>query len=163
MGKIKSVKTEYPKNSADSQTYVPQTLTDFAEDGSEDFIYRIVNNTSGKLTVANYIRDVNMKTDDFCLSVLAVSDEIEIEKGDSYEFKYNLNTLIKKYGADKYIGCNFFPEGKWRCSGWENSFDYAYNIHTVTVTDSAEFCMDGENSWQIMDIVHFYSATNVHF
>lgn len=104
-----------------------------------------------------------MKTDDFSLSVIAVSDEKEIEKGASYEFKYNLNTLIKKYGADKYIGCNFFPEGKWRCSGWENSFDYAYNIHTVTVTDAADYCMDGENSWQTMDIVHFYSATNVHF
>ena len=149
----KSVKTEYPKDSTDSQTYVPQTLTDFAEDGSEDFIYRIVNNTSGKLTVANYIRDVNMKTDDFSLSVIAVSDEIEIEKGASYEFKYNLNTLKNKYGTDKYIGCNFFPEGKWRCSGWENSFDYAYNIHTVTVTDSenTKNCMDAVNSWQIID------------
>lgn len=147
----KSVKTEYPKDSTDSQTYVPQTLTDFAEDGSEDFIYKIVNNTSGKLTVANYIRDVNMKTEDFNLSKIAVSEDVVIENGSSYEFKYNLNTLIKKYGADKWIGCNFFPEDKWLCNGWENSFDYAYNIHTVTVTDSAEYCMDGENSWQTME------------
>ena len=153
MVKKKSVKTEYPKNSADSQTYVPQPLTDFAEDGSEDFIYRIVNNTSGKLTVANYIRDVKMKTNDLSLSVIAVSEDVVIENGSSYEFKYNLNTLIKKYGADKWIGCNFFPEGKWRCNGWENSFDYAYNIHTVTVTDSTDskYCMDGEDSWQTME------------
>lgn len=149
----KSVKTEYPKDSTDSQTYVPQTLTDFAENGSKDFIYKIVNNTSGKLTVANYIRDVNMKTEDFNLSKIAVSEDVVIENGSSYEFKYNLNTLKNKYGTDKYIGCNFFPEGKWRCSGWENSFDYVYNIHTVTVTDSenTKNCMDAVNSWQIID------------
>ena len=151
-----SEKPEYTENDEEkSLVYVPQTLNDFVTDDSEDFIYKVVNNTSGKLTVANYIRDVNMQTEETVLSKIAVSKDVVIEKGESYEFKYSLEALGKKYGADKWIGCNFFPEGKWLCNGWENSFDYtyAYNIHTVTVTDAedAKYCMDGDNSWQVMD------------
>ncbi|MCR4734065.1 MAG: hypothetical protein K5829_03550 [Treponema sp.] len=149
-----SEKPEYTENTAEeSQVFVPQVLNDFVTDGSEDFIYKIVNNTSGKLTVANYIRNVNMQTENINLSKIAVSEDVEIAQGESYEFKYSLNTLMNKYGADKWIGCNFFPENKWLCNGWENSFDYAYNIHTVTVTDSedAKYCMYGVNSWQVID------------
>lgn len=147
-----SVKDTYPENSADSQVYKPQALNDFVTDDTEDFIYKIVNNTSGKLTVANYIRDVYMQYDELDFTVMAVSDDVVIEEGESYEFKYSLDTLKNKYGKDKCIGCYFFPEGKWRCWGWENSFDFAYNIHTVTVKDSERYCIDGENSWDVMDI-----------
>lgn len=129
--------------------YEREVLKDFADDVTTDFIYRIENKTSGKLTVNSYIRDVNVKN--FERGIKAVSEAVEIEKDGTYEFKFDLKSLRNKYTINDYLGCYFYPEGKWRDAGWENALILSYNIHTVTVYDSEEYCMEGKNSWEVLD------------
>lgn len=114
----------------------------------EDFIYEIVNKTSGKLIVQNYMRDYYCWDED--TNLVAESKEVEIPAGKSYQFKYKLSELkaLCPLGTDYvYMGCYFFPEGKWQCSGWENDLNRTGKKHTVTVSDSTNSCMDGDNSW----------------
>ena len=119
-------------------------LTTVEED--YDFIYEVVNNTSGTLTVANFITK-NKKT-------VAKTADVEIAKGDSYQFKYNLKNLKKLYGSSSYLGCDFEPEGRWRCGGWMNDFSVENQIHRVKVTDASDpqYCMDAENIWDFINI-----------
>lgn len=111
-----------------------------------DFIYEVINNTSGSLTVATFISKGN--------KTVAKAADVVIEQGDSYQFKYNLSTLKKLYGSSSYIGCEFEPEWKWRCSGWMNNFNVENQKHIVKVSDAADpqYCMDGENIWDFVNI-----------
>ncbi len=111
-----------------------------------DFIYEVINNTSGILTVAPFISG-NNKT-------LAKAADVVIEEGESYQFKYKLSTLKKLYGSSSYIGCEFEPDWKWRCQGWMNDFNVENQKHIVKVSDAADpnYCMDGENIWEFIDI-----------
>ena len=112
-----------------------------------DFVYEVVNNTSGKLTVATFISNSSQKT-------VAKAEDVVIEKGESYQFKYNLKTLKKLYGSSSYIGCYFEPEGRWRCGGWMNKLTLENQKHTVKISDASnpEYCMDAENIWDFVNI-----------
>ena len=111
-----------------------------------DFIYEVENNTSGALTVATYIQKDK--------KILAKAADVVIEKGDTYQFKYNLKTLKKLYGSSSYIGCEFEPDWKWRCAGWMNHLNVENQKHIVRVSDAADpnYCMDGENIWDFINI-----------
>ncbi len=111
-----------------------------------DFIYEVVNNTSGTLTVATYIQKEK--------KVVAKAADVDIERGESYQFKYNLAALKKLYGSSSWIGCEFEPEWRWRCSGWMNNLNKEGEKHIVKVTDAADpkYCMDAENIWDFINI-----------
>ena len=119
-------------------------LTSVEED--YDFIYEVENDTSGSLTVATFISN-GKKT-------IAKAADVEIKKGESYQFKYNLKTLKKLYGAASYIGCEFEPEWKWRCGGWMNNFNVENQKRIVKVTDASDpqYCLDSENIWDFINI-----------
>jgi len=122
------------------------TLSNSADTSDYDFVYSVINKTTGKLTVSSYIR--NTKIADFSKGILANTEDVVIAIGESYQFKYNLSELIEKYSDEGItIGCYFFPEGKWRCGGWENTLDKKNMKHTVTVTDSNTACMNAETTW----------------
>ena len=150
-----TVKPELPANTPTNQYkvetgFVPEELKTTESD--EDFIYEIVNNTSGELTVSNYIRDWSIEYFDF--GIIAQTQDVVIEKGAIYQFKYKTSDLAG-YDNDKHtvaLGCYFEPEGKWRCGGWENGLNQKNQIHTVTVTDSEEYCMNVENSWSMFNL-----------
>ena len=150
-----TAKPELPENTQDNQykvesAYTPEKLQ--TRESDEDFIYEVVNNTSGDLTVSNYIRDWSIEYFDF--GIIAQTEDVLIKKGESFQFKYKTSELAK-YDNDKHsvvLGCYFTPEGKWRCGGWENNLNSKNKIHTVTVTDSEEYCMDGKNSWRIFNL-----------
>ena len=140
---------EYCIEGANSYRFLNVAELSEAE-GAYDFIYEVVNNTSGKVTIANYIRSKNNSsaTDKF----LAQTNDIVLEKGKTYQFKYSTAKLLEDYPAEDdntYIslGCFFTPEGKWRCYGWENSLTNKNKIHRVTLTDDKNFCVNGENKW----------------
>ncbi len=144
----KTVKKNYPAKTSENTegAYQPSLIPASCFTETPDFVYEIVNNTSGTLIVQNYLRDWNI--DDYDLSIISVSEEKEIPQGGTYQFKYNLDELKKQSDSNNYgLGCFFTPEGKWRCGGWENSLNQPGRKHTVTVTDSQQACMDGENSW----------------
>src|SRR5574344_558648 len=118
-------------------------------DRTYDFIYEVVNNTSGTLSIANYLR--NSSINNYYDSFIARSAEfITLAVGETYQYKYNLTELKKTYlGSSLSLGCYFYPSGKWQCSGWENDLTTTTNQkNTVTVTDaSSDYCMNGENTW----------------
>lgn len=118
-----------------------------ATEENYDFIYEVVNNTSGKLTVATYIMDSNQKE-------IGTAADVVIEKGELYQFKYNLKNLKKLYGSNSWMGCYFAPENKWRCNGWMNDLNCINQKHSVIVTDAKDpnYCMDGVNSWDFISI-----------
>ena len=144
-----TIKKKYPAKSNDNteSVYQPSAIPASCYSNDDpDFIYEIVNNTSGTLKVQNCIRDNNVYELD--LSIIALSDEITISQGATHQFKYKLNELKKLSTSNSLVlGCYFRPQGKWRCEGWENSLNQTGKKHTVTVTDSQENCMNGENSW----------------
>lgn len=157
-----TAKPELPENTQDNQykvesAYTPEKLQTTESD--EDFIYEVVNNTSGDLTVNNYIRDWSIEYFDF--GIIAQTEDVLIKKGESFQFKYKTSELAK-YDNDKHsvvLGCYFTPEGKWRCGGWENNLNSKNKIHTVTVTDSEEYCMEGTNSFIPFNTDLTYTAT----
>jgi len=107
-----------------------------------------VNNTSGTLAVQNYIRDQSIN--DFDMGIGALGPSYTIPAGETYQFKYNLTTLRNSLNSaikEPYLGCYFTPQGKWQCGGWENNLNQTGKKHTVTVTPSENYCMNGENSW----------------
>jgi hypothetical protein len=115
-----------------------------------DFIYEVVNNTSGKVIIANYIRSRNNSTKKD--KYLAQTKDIVLEKGKTYQFKYSTAKLLEDFPEEdnstyNSIGCFFTPEDKWTCSGWENSLDKKNKIHRVTLTDDENSCVNGENKW----------------
>ena len=117
-----------------------------------DFIYEVVNNTSGYLIVSNYIRDYSVE--DFESSIKAKTKDIQIPQGETHLFKYNTSKLAK-YDNDAHsvvVGSFFTPERRWRCYGWENNLHFKNRIHTVTVTDSIDLCMDGKNSYSFCNL-----------
>ena len=115
-------------------------------DDDFDFIYEVVNNTSGQLIVAGYVNNDKGKE-------LTRSYDILIEQGDIFQFKFNLKKMRDNYGAMSFFGCYFEPKGRWRCSGWMNDFgDYNKNCkHAVIVSDASDlnYCMDAENRWMV--------------
>ena len=133
-------------NSTTSNDPIPELSTTTSD---EDFIYEIVNNTSGKLTVANYIRDTNASN--FDSGIIAKTADVEILQGETYQFKYKTTDLAQYDNGTSYMGCYFEPENKWRCGGWENGLNQKNEIHTVTVTDSEQYCMDGVNSYRFFN------------
>lgn len=107
-----------------------------------DFIYEVVNNTSGKLTVATYLKNTTNG------KFVAKADNVVIEQGKTYQFKYSLDEVKTSFGKNLNIGCFFTPEAKWRCNGWEG---VAKNKkHIVVCQDAADpnYCMDAENKWE---------------
>ena len=105
-----------------------------------DVVYEIVNNTSGKLTVANYIRESRIT--DFDLGVITKTQNVEILKGEKYQFTYNYSDMMQNFSNTSYLGCYFKPEGKWRCGGWELGNNPVGKKYTVTVRDSNQACID---------------------
>ena len=133
-----------------TQTWNKINISGLAQNAdSYDFIYEVVNNTSGTLSIANYLR--NSSINNYYDSFIARSAEfITLAVGETYQYKYNLTELKKTYlGSSLSLGCYFYPSGKWQCSGWENDLTTTTNQkHTVTVTDaSSDYCMNGENTW----------------
>ena len=103
------------------------------ENEDYDFIYEIVNNSSKKILAANILFDENKSL------VLAVSNDIEIEAGKSYQIKYNLETLKKIYGEKNIIGVDVKKEGEGQwIRGWFNSFDHKNDKHIVVVSDGTQ-------------------------
>ena len=145
-------KEELPADSGDyhyDNAQVPSIPRLETVSENEDFIYEVVNKTSGKLTIKNYIRNYTIKN--FDEGILAVTDAVVLEKDETYQFKYSVEKLLKYDQTRTTLGCYFTPERKWQCGGWENNINYANQIHTVTVTDSDEYCMNGENSWKFIN------------
>ena len=128
--------------------YKPAELKTVTE--GEDFIYEVVNNTSDELTVANYIRDYSKEK--FYEGILAQTKDVVIAKGETYQFKYKTSDLEQYENGSTSLGCFFTPKGKWTCGGWENGLDRANEVHTVTVTDSEEYCIEGTNSYRYLDV-----------
>lgn len=134
--------------------YKPEELKTVTE--GEDFIYEVVNNTSDELTVANYIRDYSKAK--FDEGIVAQTEDVVIAKGGKYQFKYKTADLKKYDNGSTSLGCFFTPKGKWRCGGWENGLDIENKVHTVTVTDSEDYCIEGVNSYRFLDVKELIEA-----
>lgn len=107
-----------------------------------DFVYEVVNNTSGKLTVATFISNSSQKT-------VAKAEDVVIEKGESYQFKYKLDEIKAAFGKNLSLGSFYTPEGKWRCGGWEGNLNSKNKKFTATCKDAANpnYCLDIDSKW----------------
>lgn len=143
-----AVKKNYPNTTPYTFTsaYTVKTMSEVSS--GEDFVYEIVNNTSGTLKVQNYMRDYSGWDSDH--NIVALSAEVTLQAGETNSFNYKLSDLkaLCPFGdGNVYMGCYFFPEGKWQCWGWENNMNQSGYKHTVIVTPSDNSCMNGENEW----------------
>lgn len=102
------------------------------ENEEYDFIYEIMNNSSVKIQVANVLFDEKSQ-------ILTLSNDVEIEPGKTFQFKYDLNTLKKIYGEKNTIGADLKQsEGTKWIRGWYNNFDHKNDKHTVVVSDGTD-------------------------
>ena len=102
------------------------------ENEEYDFIYEIMNNSSMKIQVANVLFDEKSQ-------ILTLSNDVEIEPGKTFQFKYDLNTLKKIYGEKNTIGADLKQsEGTKWIRGWYNNFDHKNDKHTVVVSDGTD-------------------------
>lgn len=109
----------------------PLDLENYIEPENYDFIYEIINNTSGKITVANIMYTDNSR-------LLGFTKDIEIEQGQSYEFKYDLKTLQKVYGYNTKIGCDVKTETSSWIRGWLTKIDWYNQKYTLCYADGTE-------------------------
>lgn len=110
----------------------PLDLNNFIAKEDYDFVYEVVNNTSGNLVFANIITDEKSQ-------ILTLSNDFEIESGQIFQFKYDLKTLKKIYGPESKIGIDLkkSEEKQW-IRGWENDYDHHYEKHTVVISDGTQ-------------------------
>lgn len=150
----KTEKKPYPNQPEDTyQRPTDKKLQDLikSEDEDYDFIYEVENKTDKKLTVQNYLRNVNVKN--FDRGLITQTEPVVIEAGNSYQFKYNLEELNKIWTEinSPYLGCFFTPEDKWQCGGWENNLLQSGKIHKVVVSSEDSY-INGINQWEYIDL-----------
>ena len=71
--------------------------------------------------------------------VLSLTNDFEIEPGQIFQFKYDLQTLQKIYGSNCQLCLDLkkSEEKQW-IRGWENELDHFNEKHTVVVTDGTQ-------------------------
>ena len=102
------------------------------ENESYDFIYEILNNASEKIAISNLLLDEEQK-------ILSLTNDIDLEPGQSYTYKYNLDTLKKVYGEKINLCADITKaaENKW-IRGWLVSMDHKNDKYTVVVSDGTQ-------------------------
>ncbi len=114
--------------------YDPLDLNNFvaSENQKYNFIYEIVNNASEKIVISNLLLDEEQK-------ILSLSNDIEIEPGQSFSNKYDLETLKKIYGQNIQLCADITraAEYKW-IRGWPVTMDHQNDKYTVVVSDGTQ-------------------------
>lgn len=110
----------------------PLDLNIYNQNEDYDFIYEVVNNTSDNLLFANMLFDEDS-------NIIGFSNDIEIEQGQSYQFKYKMDTLKKVYGDNSLIGIDLkkSQDERWT-RGWSNNFDHKNEKYTIVVSDGTQ-------------------------
>ena len=110
----------------------PLDLNNYIKEKDYDFIYEVVNNSSDKIIFANILMGDNSQ-------VLSLTNDFEIEPGQIFQFKYDLQTLRKIYGSNCQLCLDLkkSEEKQW-IRGWENELDHFNEKHTVVVTDGTQ-------------------------
>lgn len=120
----------------------PTDLNNYLSPDDYDFIYEIVNNSSDKIIFSNLIMDENSK-------LLSYTDDIELEKGQSYQFKYKLADLEKIYGKNSLIGMDVRKEEHTQWTrGWANPINHYNEKYTLVILDETEnYYFDSFDLW----------------
>ena len=103
-----------------------------AENDSYDFIYEIVNNSDNKIRTANLLFDEESK-------ILALANDVEIEPGNSYQLKINLETLKKIYGETARLGLDLrkSDDTQW-IRGWMTDLNHKSDKYIVVVNNGTQ-------------------------
>ena len=109
----------------------PLDLEDYLLKSDYDFIYEIINNTSGPITVANV-----MLTEDS--RPVGWTEDVVIEKGKTYQFNYDLKTLQKIYGSNAVICTDVKTESSEWFRGWFGKLDWYNQKYSVYFADGTE-------------------------
>ena len=114
--------------------YDPLDLNNYIanQNQSYNFIYEIVNNASEKIAACNLLLDEEQK-------VLSLTNDIDLEPGQTYTYKYNLDTLEKIYGQKIQLCADITSaaENKW-IRGWVVTMDHKNDKYTVVVSDGTQ-------------------------
>ncbi len=112
----------------------PLDLNNYLEKDDQrcNFIYEIVNNASEKIAACNLLLDEEQK-------VLSLTNDIDLEPGQTYTYKYNLDTLEKIYGQKIQLCADIksAAENKW-IRGWFVTMDHKNDKYTVVVSDGTQ-------------------------
>lgn len=102
------------------------------DDANYDFIYEIVNNADEKIAISNLLLDEEQK-------VLSLTNDVELEPGQSFTYKYNLDTLKKIYGEKIQLCADITKaaENKW-IRGWFVSMDHKKDKYKVVVNEGTQ-------------------------
>lgn len=112
----------------------PLDLNNYLEKDDQrcNFIYEIVNNASEKIAACNLLLDEEQK-------VLSLTNDIDLEPGQTYTYKYDLDTLEKIYGQKIQLCADITnaAENKW-IRGWFVTMDHKNDKYTVVVSDGTQ-------------------------
>ena len=110
----------------------PLDLNNYITETDYDFIYEVVNNSSDKIVFANVLMDDKS-------NILSLTNDYELEPGQIFQFKYDLQTLEKIYGSAGQFCLDLrkSEEKKW-IRGWENNFDHHNEKHIVVISDGTQ-------------------------
>ena len=110
----------------------PLDMNNYLLQEDYDFVYEIINNTSGLISLANILTDEETKA-------ICWTSDIELEPGKSIQFKYDLKTLQSVYGYNVQLGCDvkISTYEKW-IRGWLNTLDCYNQKHTIMLSDGTE-------------------------
>ena len=102
------------------------------DDTNYNFVYEIINNASEKIAVSNLLLDEEQK-------ILSLTKDIQLEPGQTFTYKYDLDTLKTIYGEKIQLCADITKaaENKW-IRGWFVSMDHKNDKYKVIVTDGTQ-------------------------
>ena len=110
----------------------PLDLNKYITKDNYDFIYEIINTTNDTIVFANVILDKDS-------NVLSLTDDIQIQTGDRYQFTYDLQELEKIYGSESFLGIDFKkPDDKQWVRGFAADYNHKNEKHTVVVSEGTQ-------------------------
>lgn len=105
-------------------------LDNFLVESDYDFIYEVINNFNVNVTVAPFIQNSQQ-------TVVSITNDVVIAPGESYQFKFNTNTLYKTFENNIFVYCYFQPKGYDKIRDWVSALhEERYEKHTVTIVEN---------------------------
>ena len=109
-----------------------KNLDYFLVETDYDFIYEIVNNFDENVTVAPLIKNIQQ-------AVVSITSDVIIAPGETYQFKFNTNTLYKTFENNIFVYCYFQPKGYDKICDWVSALhEERKEKHTVTIVKDGD-------------------------